>query len=61
LGGTYYFKNENLFLLGLILQTIARFYFFNFINLFWIQGFFKKNYEPQQSEVKHSVGGLLKE
>lgn len=56
----YYFKNENLFLLGLILQTIARIYFFNFLKLFWIQGFLKKNYENKQT-VNQPVGGLLKE
>ena len=63
----FYYKNENLFALGLLLQTISRYYFFQFINLFWMQGFLHKNYDTyknaNESEASLTVpkSGLLKE
>ena len=54
----FYFKNPTLFFIALVLQTMARFYFFQFLNLFWIQSFLKKNIINKTEQT--SVGGLIK-
>ncbi len=62
----FYFKNENLFALGIILQTVSRYYYFQFLNLFWMQGFLHKNYEKNQTisemeaVISHPSSGLIK-
>lgn len=57
----FYFQDESLYAIGLILQTAARFYMFNFLQLFWIQGFFKKNHSSQEFVASGTPTGLLKE
>ena len=57
----FYFKDESLFAFGLILQTAARLYFFNFLRLFWVQGFLKTNQESKPILENLVKGGLLKE
>jgi len=64
----FYYKNENLFALGIILQSISRYYFFQYLNLFWMQGFLHKNYEKSQAIAEsttpflnESSGGLIKD
>lgn len=59
----FYFQNEKLFAIGLVLQLVSRFYFFNFLNLFWIQSFFKKNQTINESvePTTATTSGLLKD
>lgn len=55
----FYFKDENLFAVGLVLQLVSRYYFFQFLNLFWMQGFLHKNNEVAQV-LPETTNGLIR-